>query len=179
MYPNGGYKGVDAITLKEDNLYTPMSDAEKLAYLPVSGFLNDVSITAYTHVVQAGAADETKEQYRKLDFEIQWSFNGTDWMSEKEPKDSHGNPMGWRPVATSQTVADNTDWTSPVSGSILLPAQDQFTYMQDFLYGKRPSIEGRTLPGTVTPAGKGTETAPFNLVTDNSVNLRKVPTAIL
>lgn len=173
LYPNGGYKGGDFINLNEENLYTAMSDAEKLAYLPVSGFLNDVSITAYTHVVQAGAADETKEQYRKLDFEIQWSFNGTDWMSEKGQKDSHDNPMGWCPISIPKNIADNTDWKSPVSGSILLPAQDQFAYMQDFLYGERPSIEGRTLPGTVTPAGKGTETAPFNLVTDNSVKFKE------
>ncbi|MCS2873389.1 fimbrillin family protein [Bacteroides thetaiotaomicron] len=167
LYPNGGYKGVDAITLKEDNLYTPMSDAEKLAYLPVSGFLNDVSITAYTHVVQAGAADETKEQFRKLDFKIEWSLNGTDWMSGGQ--DSHGNPMGWRPVATSQTVADNTDWTSPVSGSILLPAQKQFEYMQNFLYGTQTSVVDNYSAETATHAGQGTEEFPYDLVDNNDL----------
>ncbi len=170
LYPNGGQIGIDVMTLKADetSLYSrDMTDDEKLAYLPVSGFLNDVSIVAYTHVVQASAEDETKEQFRKLDFKIEWSFDGKDWKSGGQ--DSHNNPMGWHPVATSQTAADDTNWKSPVKGSILLPAQTQFTYMQDFLYGKRASIEGTTLSGTVTEAGKGTATAPYDLVSNNEV----------
>ena len=29
-----GYKGIDVITLTEDNLYTKMTEADKLEYLP-------------------------------------------------------------------------------------------------------------------------------------------------
>ena len=169
LYPNGGYKGIDVMTLKEDNLYTKMSEADKQAYLPVSGFLNDVSIAAYTRVVQAEAADnESKEQLRKLDFKIQWSTDeGKSW--EPLSSDNSKPDMGWRPNPSTQTVADDTDWKSPVKGSILLPAQKQFTYMQDFLYGKQVSIEGTTLPGTVNEAGEGTATEPYDLVDNNKV----------
>lgn len=169
LYPNGGQIGIDAMTLKADetSLYSrDMTDDEKLTYLPVSGFLNDVSIVAYTHVVQASAEDKTKEQFRKLDFKIEWSFDGKDWKSGGQ--DSHNNPMGWHPIATSQTAADDTNWKSPVKGSILLPAQTQFTYMQDFLYGERASIDG-TLSRTVTDPGEGTATEPHDLVRNNEV----------
>ncbi|WP_300693219.1 fimbrillin family protein [uncultured Bacteroides sp.] len=166
MYPNGGQKGIDVITLKENALYTPMSAEEKLAYLPVSGLLNNVSIAAYTRVVQAGAeTEEAKEQIKKLNFKIEWSVDGGQtWESP-----SAGSQTGWRPETTSQNMANNTDLTSHVNGSILLPAQKQFTYMQDFLRGKQPSIEGQILNATITDEGKGSKTAPYDLVANNEV----------
>lgn len=169
LYPNGGYKGIDVITLTEDNLYTKMTEADKLEYLPVSGFLNDVSIAAYTRVVQASATDdESKEQIRKLDFKIEWSTDeGKTW----EPAPSGNSNMGWRPDAPStQTVADETDGKYPsVNGSILLPAQPQFTYMQNFLYGEGTTIEQAKLPKTVEDPGEGTATDPYDLVNNNTV----------
>ena len=170
LYPNGGYKGIDVITLnKDENLYTKMTEAAKLAYLPVSGFLNDVSIAAYTRVVQASATDdESKEQIRTLDFKIEWSTDeGKTW----EPAPSGNSNMGWRPDAPStQTVADETNGKyPPVNGSILLPAQPQFTYMQNFLYGEGTTIEQAKLPGTVKDPGEGTATEPYDLVSKNTV----------
>ena len=86
LYPNGGFWGTDTPNPNAESLYTEMQDDEKLAYLPVSGVLNDVSIAAYMHVVQDKAESEAaKNQIRKLDFEIEYSIDGgSSWKSEKE-----------------------------------------------------------------------------------------------
>ena len=77
LYPNGGFWGTDTPNPNAESLYTEMQDDEKLAYLPVSGVLNDVSIAAYMHVVQDKAESEAaKNQIRKLDFEIEYSIDG-------------------------------------------------------------------------------------------------------
>lgn len=172
LYPNGGQKGKDKPEHPQFNndpnksLYTEMPENEKQAYLPVSGVLNDVSIVAYMKVIQANAeSEEAKEQIRKLDFTIEWSDDsGNTWSSSED------NPeLGWKPAAISQSRAEDTDPTNPVSGSILLPAQPQFAYMQGFLYGRGESIEKRMLPGTITGDGKGSETDPYDLVENNKV----------
>lgn len=169
LYPNGGYKGREVPRDPNGDpksLYEEMTEAEKLAYLPVSGLLNDVSIASYIRVLQAGAESEAaKEQIRKLDFKIEWSVdNGASWHSSE----SGSKKMGWRPATILQSTADENDWTKPVSGSILLPAQNQFTYMQEFLYGKQKSIDNYRAE-TITSTGKGSETEPYDLVENNEV----------
>lgn len=162
LYPNGGYWGTDKPNPAE--LYTKMSGDDKLEYLPVSGVLNDVSIAAYMKVVQASAeeSDPAKNQIRKLDFKIEYSIDGGfSWKSEKE--------FGWRPTTVPQSTADNTDLTAPVSGSIVLPAQPKFTDMRNFLYGKGTTIEGVTLPKTISKEGKGSKDTPHDLVANNEV----------
>ena len=143
-----------------------MTDKEKQAYLPVSGILNDVSIAAYMKVAQANAESAAaKKQIRKLDFTIEWSIDGgTTWNSSKESPE-----LGWKPATGSQSRADDTDPTQPVSGSIILPAQSQFTYMRNFLYGKGTTIEGQTPGKTITDAGNGSKDAPYDLVDRNVV----------
>lgn len=166
LYPNGGQIGKDQpehpqySADSDKKLYKEMTDEQKLEYLPVSGVLNDVSIVAYMRVIQEKAKSE---EIRKLDFTIEWSDDGGDTWSSSEKKPE----LGWKPAAISQSRADDTDPTNPVSGSILLPAQPQFTYMQGFLYGRGESIEKKTLPGTITGDGKGSETEPYDLVENN------------
>lgn len=169
LYPNGGYKGTWSAGNPHPNspsLYIEMTDEEKQAYLPVSGVLNDVSIAAYMKVAQANAESAAaKEQIRKLDFTIEWSIDGgTTWNSSKESPE-----LGWKPATGSQSRADDTDPTQPVSGSIILPAQSQFTYMRNFLYGKGTTIEGQTPGKTITDAGNGSKDAPYDLVDRNVV----------
>lgn len=165
LYPNGGYKGTWSKGTPNPNtssLYTEMEQEEKDAYLPVSGILNDVNIAAYMKVVQKEAASE---QIRKLDFTIEWSTDdGRTWNSSED------NPeLGWKPATGSQSRADDTDPTKPVSGSIILPAQSQFTYMRNFLYGKGTTIEGQTPDRTITDAGNGSKDDPYDLVNNNDV----------
>lgn len=169
LYPNGGYKGTwsaDNPHPDVESLYTAMGEEEKDAYLPVSGILNDVNITAYMKVVQAQAESEAaKEQIRKLDFTIEWSIDGgKTWSSSKDSPE-----LGWKPATGSQSRADDTDPMQPVSGSIILPAQSQFTYMRDFLYGKGTTIEGQTPGKTITDAGNGSKDDPYDLVNNNDV----------
>lgn len=169
LYPNGGYKGTWSAGNPHPNspsLYIEMTDEEKQAYLPVSGVLNDVSIAAYMKVAQANAESAAaKEQIRKLDFTIEWSIDGgTTWNSSKESPE-----LGWKPATGSQSRADDTDPTQPVSGSIILPAQSQFTYMRNFLYGKGTTIEGQTPGKTINDAGNGSKDAPYDLVDRNEV----------
>ncbi|WP_304861773.1 hypothetical protein [uncultured Bacteroides sp.] len=169
LYPNGGYKGTWSAGNPHPNspsLYIEMTDEEKQAYLPVSGVLNDVSIAAYMKVAQANAESAAaKKQIRKLDFTIEWSIDGgTTWNSSKESPE-----LGWKPATGSQSRADDTDPTQPVSGSIILPAQSQFTYMRNFLYGKGTTIEGQTPGKTITDAGNGSKDAPYDLVDRNEV----------
>ncbi len=167
LYPNGGYRGnwKTGIPLPDaSSLYTEMSNDEKLAYLPVSGVLNDVSIAAYMKVAQANAESAAaKEQIRKLDFTIEWSDDkGASWKTLKDG-------LGWKPTAVSQSRADDTDPTKPVNGSIILPAQSQFTYMRNFLYGVGTTIEGQSSDKTITDAGNGSKDAPYDLVDRNEV----------
>jgi len=169
LYPNGGYKGTWSAGNphpSSPSLYIEMTDEEKQAYLPVSGILNDVSIAAYMEVAQANAESAAaKKQIRKLDFTIEWSIDGgTTWNSSKESPE-----LGWKPATGSQSRADDTDPTQPVSGSIILPAQSQFTYMRNFLYGKGTTIEGQTPGKTITDAGNGSEDSPYDLVEMNDV----------
>lgn len=163
LYPNGGFWGTDTPNPNAESLYTEMQDDEKLAYLPVSGVLNDVSIAAYMHVVQDKAESEAaKNQIRKLDFEIEYSIDGgSSWKSEKE--------FGWRSTTVPQSTADDTDLTAPVSGSIVLPAQPKFTDMRNFLYGKGTTIEGVTSEKTISEGGKGSKEVPYDLVANNEV----------
>ena len=117
-------------------------------------------------VAQANAESAAaKKQIRKLDFTIEWSIDGgTTWNSSKESPE-----LGWKPATGSQSRADDTDPTQPVSGSIILPAQSQFTYMRNFLYGKGTTIEGQTPGKTITDAGNGSKDAPYDLVDRNVV----------
>lgn len=169
LYPNGGYKGTwepGTPFPNIESLYTAMRQEEKDAYLPVSGVLNDVSIAAYMKVVQAQAESEAaKEQIRKLDFTIEWSIDeGTTWNSSEDHPE-----LGWKPATSSQSRADDTNPTKPVSGSIILPAQSQFTHMRDFLYGEGITIENQRPDKTITDTGNGSKEAPYDLVSNNIV----------
>lgn len=169
LYPNGGYKGIWSAGNPHpnvDSLYTAMGQEEKDAYLPVSGILNDVNINAYMKVIQAHAeSDAAKEQTRKLNFMIEWSTDdGKTWNSSKDHPE-----LGWKQTTGSQSRADDTDPMKPLSGSIILPAQSQFTYMRNFLYGKGTTIEGQTPDKTITDAGNGSKDAPHDLVANNDV----------
>lgn len=120
QWPNGGYKFGEG-TFDVANI--PMTDEDKAAYLPVSGFLHDVDITAYINVVQEKAETKTLD----LSFEIEYSTDGgINWNT------NDGNrTYGWNPVsdATIKAVGEST------KGTILLPAQPSFTASQRVFEG--------------------------------------------
>lgn len=102
--------------------------AEQNAYLPVSGYLRDVQLAAYTRVTQA------EEATKIIDFsssvEIEYSTNGgSDWTLIT--KDNGG----WLPATPTQAdisaLANEDDPIPYVHGSILLPAQEAFQDLRE------------------------------------------------
>ncbi len=122
QWPNGGYKFGDG---HFDVAQVPMTDDDKKAYLPVSGFLRDVDITAYVKVTQAKAGtEEAKEQKLELPFQIEYSTNGgATWTATKDSK------YGWKPASAAKAVGEK------VKGSILLPEQPSFAESRNVFNG--------------------------------------------
>lgn len=114
--PNGGYKFGEGSVFGVANTPITDKDKEEAAYLPVSGVLRDVEITAYTRVTHEG--DETKTL--ELPFKIEYSFDeGKNWkLGDKT--------YGWKPVSD---IAVKTA-EEPAKGNIILPAQSSFTASQ-------------------------------------------------
>lgn len=114
--PNGGYKFGEGSVFGVANTPITDKDKEEAAYLPVSGVLRDVEITAYTRVTHEG--DETKTL--ELPFKIEYSFDeGKNW-------ESGDKTYGWKPVSD---IAVKTA-EEPAKGNIILPAQSSFTASQ-------------------------------------------------
>lgn len=104
------------------------SAAEQNAYLPVSGYLRDVQLAAYTKVTQAEEA--TKIINFSSSVEIEYSIDGGNtWTLTTKDTD------GWLPApqtkADISALANGDDPIPYVSGSILLPAQTSFQELRD------------------------------------------------
>lgn len=104
------------------------SAAEQNAYLPVSGYLRDVQLAAYTKVTQAEEA--TKIINFSSSVEIEYSTDGGNtWTPTTKDTD------GWLPApqtkADISALANGDDPIPYVSGSILLPAQTSFQELRN------------------------------------------------
>lgn len=102
--------------------------AEQNAYLPVSGYLRDVQLAAYTKVTQAEEA--TKIINFSSSVEIEYSTNGGNtWTLTTKDTD------GWLPApqikADISALANEDDPIPYVPGSILLPAQTGFQELRN------------------------------------------------
>ncbi len=128
QWPNGGYKFREG---QFDVAQEPMTEADKKAYLPVSGFLRDVDVIAYVKVTQAKAGtEEAKEQKLELPFRIEYSTDGgTTWTTDSK--------YGWKPASEAKAAGEK------VKGSILLPAQPSFTESSNVFDGIS-TREGKT-----------------------------------
>lgn len=176
QWPCGGYKLadfdkiIDVTSLYNGEMYgVEMTDAEKKAYLPVSGYLRDVEITAYAKVTQLSATEEeAKEKAVALPFEIEYSTDkGANWQGTKN------NNYGWIAKATTNTDNETpVNHTSPQKGAIYLPAQSQFDelrkYFKEGHNGEHTWLTPTTRT-TITPEGKGSKTEPYNLVDKNPI----------
>lgn len=116
LFPNGGLKRLEN-SQQLNGLYgDEMSDAEKYAYLPVSGYLPAVKIDAKVRVTQEGA--ETKE--KELPYVLQYSTDKTNWQPVP-PKDIERG----RICLSAQPVFDGLRTkllgTSPVTSSAEAP----------------------------------------------------------
>ena len=99
------------------------SAAEQNAYLPVSGYLRDVQLAAYTKVTQAGEA--TKIINFSSSVEIEYSTDGgNNWTLIT--KDNGGWLPATQTKADISALANEDDPIPYVPGSILLPAQTAF-----------------------------------------------------
>lgn len=171
QWPCGGYKLADfKEIIKESNVKpygmygAPMTKSEKEAYLPVSGYLRDVVITAYAKVTQLSATEkEGKEKKVELPFTIEYyDESESEWQQAVfKPKDE-----------TTATISEDID--SLKKGTIVLPAQRQFEEMQK--YFKEGGYNGghnwiahtHTSP-TFTDKGKGSKDNPYDLVNKNPI----------
>lgn len=168
QWPGGGY----AITpVTKNEAYTmygaAMTEEKKTAYLPVSGYLHDVDITAYVKVTQAQADDqESREKTIELPFEIEYSTdNGTSWQTGR-----------WIPdeAAGEAAAASETGITASKKGGIALEAQPQFTELRNYFttgYSGNPAHPWLTPTArtTLTKEGKGSKAEPHDLVAENPV----------
>lgn len=120
VLPYGGYKlkegkmgSVAAMTrdyvIAEDNWMT-FEEQEK--YLPVSGYLCDVDLTASVRVTQVD--EETKLLSPSV--EVEYSIDGSAWSKE--------GGYGWKPKG------EKVDLDKTVKGSLVLPAQPVFKTIQ-------------------------------------------------
>lgn len=159
QWPAGGYELSDNMITAANMYGAAMTDAQKTAYLPVSGYLHDVDITAYVKVTQASADnEEDKERYLELPFEIEYSVEGgSDWKTGS-----------WIP----DEAAGEARAAVPKKGGILLEAQSQFTELQKYFkegYDGGHSWLAPTTRTTLTEQGKGSKAEPYDLVAENPI----------
>lgn len=143
LWPDGGYNRLeDSQKLGITSLYgNEMSDGEKSAYLPVSGYLHDVEISACVQMTQAGKKTETLA----LPYTIEYSTDKEKWFSKLDNKDI------WIP-ASPESFRSETG--TAVKGAIRLPAQSAFEKSREKLLEAVP---------------KGSEIAYYDLVANNPV----------
>lgn len=174
QWPGGGYKMSDE-KMNAGKMYgREMTSDEKAAYLPVSGYLHDVEITAYAKVTQAEtdkeeAKEKAKEKAIELPFVIEYSINNGEWTPTKT------DGYGWIPeTVESAESKEGADVKSPRKGAISLPAQSQFAELQKYFEVGYKGEDGHswlteTARTTVTEEGKGSKADPYDLVEKNPI----------
>ena len=80
LWPNGGLKELENTQTINEGLYgDEMDEAEKNAYLPVSGYLRDVEMSAFVQMAQV----DKQTVKLPLTCTIEYSTNKEDWSSSK------------------------------------------------------------------------------------------------
>ena len=141
LWPNGGLKELENTQTINEGLYgDEMDEAEKNAYLPVSGYLRDVEMSAFVQMAQV----DKQTVKLPLTCTIEYSTNKEDWSSKL--KDSNV----WTPVSSE---ASRSEPDEVKKGAIRLPAQEVFNNTREELL-------------KITPV-KSSETDYYDLVAKN------------
>lgn len=142
LWPNGGLKELENTQTISDGLYgDKMDEAEKNAYLPVSGYLRDVEMSAFVQMAQA----DKQTVKLPLTCTIEYSTDKENWSSQLG-----GSKPVWIPVS-SEAFRSEPDEVK--KGSIRLPAQEVFNDTREELL-------------KITPV-KRSETDYYDLVANN------------
>ncbi|WP_290091708.1 fimbrillin family protein [uncultured Bacteroides sp.] len=127
LWPNGGLKELENTQTIDGGLYgDEMTEAEKDAYLPVSGYLRGVEMSAFVQMAQA----DKQTVKLPLTCTIEYSTDKKDWSSQL--KDS--KPV-WTPVSSE---ASRSEPDEVKKGAIRLPAQEVFNDTREKLLGITP-----------------------------------------
>ncbi len=141
LWPNGGFKELENTQTIDGGLYgDEMDEAEKNAYLPVSGYLRDVEMSAFVQMAQA----DKQTVKLPLTCTIEYSTNKEDWSSKLEDSNV------WTPVSSE---ASRSEPDEVKKGAIRLPAQEVFNDTREELL-------------KITPV-KSSETDYYDLVANN------------
>lgn len=115
LWPNGGRKELENTQTISDGLYgDAMDEAEKNAYLPVSGYLRDVEMSAFVQMAQA----DQQTVKLPLTCTIEYSTDKESWSSQLG-----GSKPVWIPVSSE---ASRSEPDEVKKGAIRLPAQEVF-----------------------------------------------------
>ena len=121
--------------------------------LPMSGYLHNVGLNARVRVVQAGQV--ATKTFPIKGYTLQYSTDGGTSWQDANGKDEN---YGWKPkdgtLTGDKLYEALADTKTPVAGSLSLPAQSSFTALRNKFK-------------TITETGKGTESAPWDLVENN------------
>ena len=132
LWPNGGLKELENTQTIDGGLYgDEMTEAEKDAYLPVSGYLRDVEMSAFVQMAQA----DKQTVKLPLTCTIEYSTDKKDWSSKLEDSNV------WIPVSSE---ASRSEPDEVKKGAIRLPAQEVFNDTREKLLGITPVESSET-----------------------------------
>ncbi|MDE5678136.1 MAG: fimbrillin family protein [Phocaeicola sp.] len=115
LWPNGGFKELENTQTIDGGLYgDEMDEAEKNAYLPVSGYLRNVKMSAFVQMAQA----DKQTVKLPLTCTIEYSIDKENWFSQLG-----GSKPVWIPVSSE---ASRSEPDEVKKGAIRLPAQEVF-----------------------------------------------------
>lgn len=114
LWPNGGLKELENTQTIDSGLYgDEMDEAERNAYLPVSGYLRDVEMSAFVQMAQA----DKQTVKLPLTCTIEYSTDKKSWSSKLEDSNV------WIPVSSEVSRSEPDEVKK---GAIRLPAQEVF-----------------------------------------------------